>query len=121
MVCSSLLLSYEKKGYMAEWDIELELIRVIMESEPPDGNDYNDALNGRYSFWRWREWIICLGVVKAYEEMGHKAAIALSRNMTTYDLPDCFTEKPTPLLSRWLHREGLTMKKKYLVKKKIKK
>ena len=71
-----------------------------MESEPPDGNDYNDALNGQYSFWRWREWIICLGAVKAYEEMGHKAAIALSRNMTTYNLPDCFTEKPTSLLSR---------------------
>jgi hypothetical protein len=90
---------HEKKGYVEEWDPELELIRVIMETEPPEGNDYNDALNGGYSFWRWRGWIICLGAVKAYEDRGQSAAIALSRNMTTRDLPDCFTERPIPLPS----------------------
>ena len=59
---------HEKRGYLQEWDLELELIRVIMETEPPEGTDYNDALDGGYSFWRWRGWIICLGVVKAYND-----------------------------------------------------
>jgi hypothetical protein len=95
---------HEKRGYVAEWDLELELIRVIMETEPPEGNDYNDALNGGYSFWRWRGWIICLGAVKAYEVRGHSAAIALSRNMTTRDLPDSFTERPLPLPRSWAMR-----------------
>ena len=90
---------HEKKGYVDEWDMELELIRVIMETEPPEGSDYNDALNGGYSFWRWRGWLICLGAVKAYKERGHEAAVALSRNMTTRDLPECFTERPVPLAS----------------------
>jgi hypothetical protein len=89
----------EKRGYVAEWDMELELIRVIMETEPPEGGEYNEALNGGYSFWRWRGWIICLGAVKAYEDRGHTAAIALSRNMTTSNLPNCLTERPLPLPS----------------------
>ena len=40
----------EKRGYVAEWDMELELMRVIMENEPHEGGEYNEALNGGYSF-----------------------------------------------------------------------
>ncbi len=46
---------HEHLGYKSMWPAELELIRAILEREPPEGEDFRSALDERMSYWRWRD------------------------------------------------------------------
>ena len=68
-----------------------------MENELPDGEDSRAALEGRTSYWRWRDWVIALIREDKVEELKLIQQVELMANMASFDLPEQFTQRPGPL------------------------
>ena len=100
---------HEHLGFKKLWNAELELIRVIMEQEPPEGEDFRAALDGRISYWRWRDWVVCMGTEDTFRNRGMLDSLLLMNNMAPFNLPESFSQVPTPLMEtigEGLHRRA---------------
>ncbi len=88
---------HEHRGFTQFWPAELELLRVIIEKSVTDGEDYRPALDGRTSYWRWRDWIVALARPDVFDDKGMEKQMKLMNNMLTINLPDSFSQLPTPV------------------------
>ena len=91
------LVFHEHEGFKASWPLELELLRAILEKELPEGESIRDILDGKLMYWRWRDWIICVGNLMTYENKKIKDILALTQNMLSFNLPEHFTELLKPI------------------------
>jgi hypothetical protein len=49
------------------------------------------------SYWRWRDWIIAMGTEDTIQRRDMDRKWELMWNMSVVDLPDGFSQRPTPL------------------------